>query len=135
MRDKDPHRNAQLKRRFQGIHKLFTSLHTSHAASTTQSTHQAQSLLYTAPRLTPAPQPASHAVTTQTSELVTQYLFTQCDSHGEDAHQMSILDHLFMHSSIVQNYAPVEDIIANVWGVVSTDNQVSYAMDHRAAVM
>ena len=80
MRDKDPHRKAQLKRRFQGIHKLFTSLHTSHAASTTQSTHQAQSLLYTAPKLTPTPQPASHAVTKQTSELVTPPL-TQ---HGRE---------------------------------------------------
>jgi len=71
MRDNDPYRKAQLKRRFQGIHRLFTSLHTSRAACTIQSTHHAQHLTYTAPRLTPAPQPASHAVTTQTPELVT----------------------------------------------------------------
>ena len=55
-------------------------MHTSHAASTTQSTHQAQSLLYTAPKLTPTPQPASHAVTKQTSELMTPPL-TQ---HGRE---------------------------------------------------
>ena len=65
-RDKDPRRKAQLKRKFQGIHQLFTSVpHTCHAAYTIQSTHQAQSLIYV-----PAPLPASHAVTTQTSELV-----------------------------------------------------------------
>ena len=52
-----------------------------------------------------------------------------------DAHQMSILDHLLMHLSVVKNYAPVEDIITNVWGMVSTDNQVNYAMDHRSTVM
>ena len=40
-----------------------------------------------------------------------------------------------MHSSVVRNYAPIKDIIANVSRVGSTENQVSYAMDHRSAVM
>ena len=76
MRDKDPHRKGQLRRRFQGLHQLFTLVpHTCHAVCTIQSTHQAQSLIYTL-----APPPASHAVTTQTLELVTPPL----TKHGRE---------------------------------------------------
>ena len=98
MRDKDPHRKAQLKSKFQGIHKLLTSLHTSHAASSTQSTHHAQHLLCTAPRPTPAPQPASHAVTTQTSELVTPPL-TQ---HGREVESPPTA-HITVSSDLLRN--------------------------------
>ena len=74
MTDKDPHRKGQLRRRFQGIHQLLTSsTRTSHAACTIQSTHQTGSMTYT-------PQPASHALTTQTLELVRPHL-TQ---HGRE---------------------------------------------------
>jgi len=57
-------------------------------------------------------------------------LYTQYEGHGEeDASQVSeeaILDQLFMSCVTENDYAPVEDIITKVRGVVSAENQVNY---------